>query len=148
MTGTRLIGYGRVRNDPADFHDQYTRLRDLGVAEEDIHWDRGRTGHLVSQEGLTDALASTRPGDTLVITALDRLAPSLEALEELTPQLIDREIRLSVGGLLLDPANEAGRSVFDTFLLVAACHTELAQQRGHDMREAFLDTLSRLGRTA
>lgn len=148
MTGTRLIGYGRVRNDPVDFHEQFTRLRDLGVAEEDIHWDRGRTGSLVPQEGLTDALASCRPGDTLVVTGLDRLAPSLEALEQITPELIDREVRLNVNGLVFDLANESGRSVFDTFLLVADCHAELAQQRGRDLREEFLDTVARLGRAA
>ncbi|MGW0095324.1 recombinase family protein [Streptomyces sp. NPDC003328] len=148
MPGTRLIGYGRVRNDPADFHEQFTRLRNLGVAEENIHWDRGRTGHFVSQEGLTEALASSRPGDTLVITALDRLAPSLEALEQLTPDLIDHEIRLNVNGLVFDPANEVGRSVFDTFLLVAECHAQLSQHRARDLFEEYLDAVSQTSHPA
>ncbi|AUA08108.1 hypothetical protein GCM10009548_69810 [Streptomyces malaysiensis subsp. malaysiensis] len=115
MTGTRLIGYAHLRQDPSDFRAQLARLRLLGVAEDDIYWD-----HRASQAGLADALAACRPGDMLTVTSLDRLAPSPEALEELTGVLIDREVRLNVGGLVINPANEEGRSLFESILLATA----------------------------
>ncbi|MFI6456290.1 recombinase family protein [Streptosporangium amethystogenes] len=111
MTSQRSIGYARIHDEPGDFRDQVAGLAELGVRAEEMFWDRCAS----ARDGLIGAVRRCERGDTLTVTALDRLATSLEDLEDLTPMLIDREIRLNVGGVVFDPVNEVGRSVFDTF---------------------------------
>jgi DNA invertase Pin-like site-specific DNA recombinase len=52
-------------------------LHALGVEAERIYVDHGLTGTNRERPGSREALAACRPGDTLVVTKLDRLAESL-----------------------------------------------------------------------
>lgn len=67
------IGYARV---PAGqgLTAQRQALADLGVQADRVYVDHGITGTHRQRPGLREALAASRPGDTLVVTKLDRLA--------------------------------------------------------------------------
>ncbi|MFE4971340.1 recombinase family protein [Kitasatospora sp. NPDC056651] len=112
-----VLGYTLVSSDPHDLAAQTERLRTLGADNHRIFQDRPGTRH-----GLTRALALTRPGDILATPALDRLAPSPEALHDLTAELIDHEITLDIGGIRLDPANHDGHTLLDAYLTALGLH--------------------------
>jgi DNA invertase Pin-like site-specific DNA recombinase len=86
-----LIGYARcstVLQDPAG---QREALAALGVPEERIYLDRGLTG-------TAQALAAVRSGDTLVVPQLDRLARSVPDARKIGDSLVERGVKLSLGG--------------------------------------------------
>lgn len=116
MTSQR-VGYSLVDDDAEDMHEQMTRLRQLKVQEKNLHWDIPERNTPGLRPGLRAALRSCMRGDLLVVPALDRLAFTLEDLENLTPCLVEREITLNIGGMILEPFNHVGRSIFETYLL-------------------------------
>src|SRR3982751_1182920 len=72
-----LIGYARVSTDAQDLTAQRDGLLALEVDPGRLYVDHGRPGTNRERAGLREALAACREGDTLVVTKLDRLAPSL-----------------------------------------------------------------------
>ena len=72
-----LIGYARCSTDQQDLTAQHDGLTALGVSPARIYVDHGLTGTTRDRPGLREAMAACREGDTLVVTKLDRLAPSL-----------------------------------------------------------------------
>jgi DNA invertase Pin-like site-specific DNA recombinase len=76
MTAIR-IGYARCSTDKQDLTAQRQMLLELGVDAERIYLDYGLTGTNRNRPGLDQALAAVRPGDTLVVPKLDRLARSV-----------------------------------------------------------------------
>ena len=71
------IGYARVSTDGQDLTAQRRALGALGVQPDRIYVDHGITGTHRQRPGLREALAACRPGDTLVVAKLDRLARSV-----------------------------------------------------------------------
>ena len=63
-----------------DVRAQLSALKQLGVTDEHLHTDRGRTGRNRERPGLTAALGAVRDGDVLVVTKLDRLGRSARDL--------------------------------------------------------------------
>jgi len=84
------IGYARVSTDGQDLIAQRQALAALGVQPDRVYVDHGITGTHRQRPGLREALAACRPGDTLVVTKLDRLARSVsdarDIIDELTAQ--------------------------------------------------------------
>jgi len=111
--GSHRIGYATA-DDPAALHAQLDWLARHGIPRERTFVDG--IARAPRRVGLEGALAAARRG-TLTITALDRLAVSEAELEALTPLLVDNEITLDIGGIVsVDPSNDIGRSLFDTYL--------------------------------
>ena len=71
------IGYARVSTDGQDLTVQRQALADLGVEPDRVYVDHGISGTHRARPGLREALAACRPGDSLVVTKLDRLARSV-----------------------------------------------------------------------
>ncbi len=69
-----LVGYARCSTDQQDLTSQRDALLSLGVETERMYVDHGLTGTTRERQGLREALAACRAGDTLVVTKLDRLA--------------------------------------------------------------------------
>ncbi|MDX3855347.1 recombinase family protein [Streptomyces sp. AK02-01A] len=120
----RRVGYSLIRDEEQDLRDQSARLRRLQVRDRDMHWDLVRENPPGLHTGLRAALESCTPGDLLVVPALDRLAISLEDLEDMSPHLIEREIRLDIGGVVFEPFNDNGQSVCDSYLLALSSEAE------------------------
>ena len=69
------FGYARVSSTGQKLDRQIIRLRELGIDERHIITDK-KSGIDMERPGYQSLKSATslRPGDTLVITALDRLA--------------------------------------------------------------------------
>ena len=65
------------------------------------------------------SLAACRRGDTLVVTKLDRLARSLPDARDIADELTTREVKLSLGTSVHDPADPVGRLLFNVLAMVA-----------------------------
>jgi len=76
------IGYARVSTDGQDLTAQAPALAALGVQPDRVYVD---TRHHRQRSGLREALAACRPGDTLVVTNLDRLARSVPDARDIVP---------------------------------------------------------------
>ena len=108
MTAT-LIGYARCSTDEQDLTAQRQLLLGLGVASDRIYLDHGLTGTNRNRPGLNQALAAVRAGDTLVVPKLDRLARSVPDARAIGDSLVARDVKLSLGGTIYDPADPMGK---------------------------------------
>lgn len=124
-----LIGYARVSTDEQDLTAQYDALGALGVAEDRIYIDHGRSGTNLARPGLHEALAACREGDTLVVTKLDRLARSIRDARDILDGLTQRGVKLSLGGSVHDPTDPVGRLLFNVLALVAEFEADLIRAR-------------------
>ena len=91
-----LLGYARVSTKAQDGDRQIQDLLAAGVRRDDLYTDHGLSGALAKRPGLDRALVALHPGDTLVITTLDRLGRSTHKMLELAEELRDRNIGLRV----------------------------------------------------
>jgi len=96
MTAIR-IGYARCSTDKQDLTAQRQALLELGVDAERIYLDHGLTGTNRNRPGLDQALAAVRPGDTLVVPKLDRLARSVPDARGIGDSLAARGVAPALG---------------------------------------------------
>ena len=128
MSGLK-IGYARVSTPAQDLSGQRSALGALGVAPERIYVDHGLTGTNRERPGLREALAACRPGDTLVVTKLDRLARSVPDALNIVNELTAREVKLNLGGSVHDPCDPIGRLLFNVLAMVAEFESDLVKMR-------------------
>jgi DNA invertase Pin-like site-specific DNA recombinase len=127
MTAT-LIGYARCSTDEQDLTAQRQLLLGLGVAPDRIYLDHGLTGTNRNRPGLNQALAAVRSGDTLVVPKLDRLARSVPDARAIGDSLVARDVKLSLGGTIYDPADPAdpmGKMFFNILATFAEFEVDL-----------------------
>jgi DNA invertase Pin-like site-specific DNA recombinase len=118
-----LIGYARCSTDEQDLTSQRAILVELGVVEDRIYLDHGLTGTRRARPGLDQALAAVRPGDTLVVPKLDRLARSVPDARDIGDTLAGRGIRLSLGGAIYDPTDPMGKMFFNILATLPVCRS-------------------------
>jgi Resolvase, N terminal domain len=80
--------------------------------------DHGLTGTTRARPGLEQARAAVRAGDTLIVAKLDRLARSVPDARTIGDDLAARDIKLSLGGHVYDPADPMGKMFFT---ILAGC---------------------------
>lgn len=124
-----LIGYARVSTDGQDLTAQRDGLTSLGVAPDRVYVDHGLTGTNRDRPGLREALAACRPGDTLVVTKLDRLARSLPDARAIADELTAGDVKLNLGGSIHDPTDPIGKLLFNVLAMVAEFEADLARMR-------------------
>lgn len=123
------IGYARVSTDGQDLTGQRQALDTLGVQPDRVYVDHGLSGTNRARPGLREALAACRPGDTLVVTKLDRLARSVPDARDIVDELTARGVRLNLGGSVHDPADPIGRLLFTVLSMIAEFEADLARAR-------------------
>ncbi len=128
MTGTR-IGYARCSTDKQDLEAQRSALLDLGVAADRIYTDHGLTGRTRARPGLDQALAAVREEDTLVVTKLDRLARSAPDAHAIADGLVNRDVKLALGGSVYDPTDPMGKMFFNILATFAEFESDLIRMR-------------------
>jgi DNA invertase Pin-like site-specific DNA recombinase len=128
MTAT-LIGYARCSTDEQDLTAQRQILLGLGVAPDRIYLDHGLTGTTRNRPGLDQALAAVRSGDTLVVPKLDRLARSVPDARAIGDSLVARDVKLSLGGTIYDPADPMGKMFFNILATFAEFEVDLLRLR-------------------
>lgn len=123
------VGYARVSTDEQDLTAQRDGLAAFGVNPKRIYVDHGLTGRNADREGLRQALAACRDGDTFVVTKLDRLARSVRDAHQIADDLAAREVKLSIAGSVYDPTDPMGKLLFNVLAMVAEFEADLIRAR-------------------
>lgn len=123
------IGYARVSTDEQDLTAQRESLAVFGVEDKRIYVDHGLTGRSADRDGLRQALAACRAGDTFVVTKLDRLARSVRDAHQIADDLAARDVKLSIAGSVYDPTDPMGKLLFNVLAMVAEFEADLIRTR-------------------
>lgn len=107
-----LIGYARVSTAEQDLTLQLDALAAAGC--EKVFTDKA-SGTRIDRNGLAEALAFVREGDSLVVWKLDRLRRSMKGLMDLAADLDARKV--------------AGRFFFNVMSVLAVMERDLIQER-------------------
>jgi DNA invertase Pin-like site-specific DNA recombinase len=129
---TALVGYARCSTHGQDLAIQKAQLASLGVPEDRVYLDQGFSGTKRARPGLDQALAAVREGDTLVVTALDRLARSVPDAHEVLSQLSARGVKFQEGGKVYDWSTPVDRMYLQVLAIVAEFQANLIRQRTRD----------------
>jgi DNA invertase Pin-like site-specific DNA recombinase len=121
-----LVGYARISTVDQDLGLQRDALQAAGC--EKIFTDVA-SGGAIARDGLSDALAHLRAGDTLVVWRLDRLGRSLKHLIETVTALQTRGsgFRSIIEGI--ETETSGGRLVFHLFACLAEFEREVIRDR-------------------
>lgn len=121
-----LIGYARVSTQ-----DQNPALqRDaLSAAGCERIFDEKASGAQRDRPQLQAALDFMRPGDTLVVWKLDRLARSIRQLIETVEHLEERQIGLRSLTESIDTTTSGGRLIFHIFAALAEFERSIIRER-------------------
>ena len=127
MKGTlMLIGYARVSTADQSLDLQLDALEQAGCSK--IYTDTV-SGVKTVREGLDDALAYLRKGDTLVVWKLDRLGRSLKHLIAIITQLNEEEKEFKSLQESLDTATPTGKLIFHVLGALAEFERSLIRER-------------------
>lgn len=121
-----LIGYARVSTGEQTLDPQIRELREAGCSL--IH-EEYASGADRSRPALQRLLASIRPGDTLVVARLDRLARSLAHLLQVIDTLEGRGAHFRSLGDPIDTATPQGRFSLQVMGAVAELERALIRER-------------------
>ena len=112
------LGYARVSTSKQTLERQLAALADAGIPDDRI-WADKKTGTTVDRDGLAALRAYARPGDTIVVYALDRLGRNLREVLNLVHDLAEQKIgvRSLADPIRIDTTDEGMGKV--AFLLLA-----------------------------
>lgn len=131
----KLIGYARVSTGSQDSDRQQADLLKAGVRQDDLYVDNGVSGAKASRPQFDLARRALQPGDTLVVTTLDRLGRTTEAMLKLSKELQDNGVNLRVlnlGGENIDTASPMGKMMFTVMIALAEMELEVKSERNRD----------------
>ncbi len=133
------LGYARVSTAGQDLDVQLAQLVDAGAAAGRIFTDKisGAAGSL--RPGLTSLLDYARPGDIVVVTAIDRLGRSVVEITRTIADLGEREITLRALREGIDTSSPTGRAVAAIMATLAELELELGRERRAASRQARRD---------
>lgn len=120
------IGYARISTSEQSLDLQLDALNKHSC--EKIFTDK-LSGRNDNREGLNNALATARSGDTIVTWRLDRLARSLKHLIDIIMDLERKRIGLISITENIDTATPGGKLVFHIFGAIAQFEADLCRQR-------------------
>jgi DNA invertase Pin-like site-specific DNA recombinase len=122
-----LIGYARVSTNDQTINLQRDALKTAGCKR--IYGDQGVNGAVTRRRGLDRALASLKPGDTLVVWKLDRLGRSLTHLVQTIAELGARGVNFRSLSDPIDTENAGGRLVLHIMAALAEFERSLNSER-------------------
>jgi len=120
-------GYARVSTTDQDLTVQREALKAAGceiIREEKVS-GTSRQG----RDELETLLQFLRPGDTLVVTRLDRLARSMDDLSQIVNELQGRGAALKATEQPVDTSTAAGKAFFQMLGVFAEFETNLRRER-------------------
>lgn len=120
-------GYARVSTTDQDLTVQRVALKAAGceiIREEKVS-GTSRQG----RDELETLLQFLRPGDTLVVTRLDRLARSMDDLSQIVNELQQRGAALKATEQPVDTSTAAGKAFFQMLGVFAEFETNLRRER-------------------
>jgi len=122
------IGYARVSTDDQFLDQQIDALMKAGV-DRDWIYEEHISGAKVKRPKLDDCLKALRPGDTLVVTRLDRLGRNMKELILILERLEEKGIDFRSLGESIDTTTAGGKLVFHIFGAFAEFERNLIGER-------------------
>ena len=140
---TQTIGYVRVSTERQSLDQQRDALTAAGVERifEDV-----MSGARDDRTGLADMLAYVRPGDTVVVIALDRLGRSLSGLLRTIETLTARGINVRSLRESIDTSTDVGMMLVGIFGSLAQYERTLIAERAEVARGAARARGQQVGR--
>ena len=129
-----LYGYARVSSTDQDYSLQEQALKQAGCDVIRAEKASGTTRNGRSELDLL--LQFLRPGDTLVVTRVDRLARSIKDLQDIVVDLKKRKVSLRATEQPIDTETAAGKAFFDMLGVFAEFETNLRKERQKEGIEA------------
>jgi DNA invertase Pin-like site-specific DNA recombinase len=126
-----LLGYARTSTKDQKLDLQLDALRGAGVSDRYLYTDHA-SGARQNRPGFLACLEHLRPGDTLVVWRLDRLARSLRHCIEVLDDLTAREVCLRVleGPFAsTSPTTSEGKLLYAIFAALAEFERDLIRDR-------------------
>jgi DNA invertase Pin-like site-specific DNA recombinase len=122
-----MFGYARVSTSDQDLTAQIEALKAAGC-DPIRHEKRSGTSRADRTE-LETLLAFIRPGDTLVVTRIDRLARSVADLQDVVRELKAKGAHLKATEQPIDTSTAAGKAFLDMLGVFAEFETNLRRER-------------------
>lgn len=123
---TRVWGYARVSTEDQDLRHQIQALNEYGCDE---IFEEKQSGKDMKREQLDWLKFELQPGDTVVVTKLDRLGRNLIELEEFVSWLEENDIEFVCIYQPVDFKDANGRMIFRMMAVLAQMESELASER-------------------
>jgi DNA invertase Pin-like site-specific DNA recombinase len=122
-----IIGYARVSTTDQDLTIQIDALRAAGCT---VIREEKRSGTSIeARQELKTVLEFLRPGDTLMVTRIDRLARSIGDLQDIVRELKRRGVHLKATEQPIDTSTAAGKAFLDMLGVFAEFETNLRKER-------------------
>jgi len=128
----KLIGYARVSTRHQVTDRQEADIVAAGVRRDDLYVDQGVSGARGSRPQFDKAKSALEPGDTLVITTLDRLGRSTQNMLDFAQELRERGAGLRVlnlGGSDVDTATPMGSMLITIMAALAQMEHDIKRER-------------------
>jgi DNA invertase Pin-like site-specific DNA recombinase len=126
---TAILGYARVSTTGQDLDAQLTALIAAGVEESRVFTDKLSGSARTDRPGLAAVLDYARAGDTVIVTAIDRLGRSVAEVTRTITELGERRILLRAIREGVDTATATGRAVAAIMATLAELELELGRER-------------------
>jgi DNA invertase Pin-like site-specific DNA recombinase len=120
-------GYARVSTFDQDLTVQRHALRAAGCSV--IRAEKASGSRRDGRTELQVLLDFVQPGDTLVVTRIDRLARSLKDLQDIVHELKSRGVALRATEQPVDTGTAAGKAFLDMLGVFAEFETNLRRER-------------------
>ena len=121
------LGYARVSTPDQNLESQQQQLVAAGCY--DVYADQGKSGATMTRPELDSCLRALQPGNTLVVTKLDRLGRTVRGLVELLESLTEQGIAFRSLSEGIDTTTIQGRLMFNIVASVAEMERELIRER-------------------
>lgn len=131
MSMKKKKGYGRVstkgqQRDGNSLEDQRSKLEDAGCDEIVLE---AYTGTKMDRPKFTKLLAELEPGDTLVVTKLDRFARTASEGSALVKELLERGVAVHILNMGLIENTPTGRLILNVLLSFAEFERDMIVER-------------------
>jgi DNA invertase Pin-like site-specific DNA recombinase len=133
---TATLGYARISTTGQDLDAQLAALTAAGVETDRVFTDKLSGSAKTARPGLTAMLDYARAGDTVVVTAIDRLGRSVAEVTRTIADLGERAILLRALREGIDTATPTGRAVAAIMATLAELELELGRERRAASRES------------
>lgn len=129
-----IYGYARVSTHQQSLKEQIDELKKASVEDNNIYSEKF-TGTTTSRPQFENLISLLKPGDTLVVTKLDRFARNTrEALNVIEP-LMDNNITIRVLNLATIENSPIGKMIVRTLLSVAEMERDMIVERTQTGKE-------------
>jgi DNA invertase Pin-like site-specific DNA recombinase len=133
---TTILGYARVSTAGQDLDAQLAALTAQGVDSGRVFTDKLSGAVNTDRPGLAALLHYAREGDTVVVTAIDRLGRSVAEVTRTIAELGERRILLRALREGIDTGTPTGRAVAAIMATLAELELELGRERRAASRDS------------